>query len=131
MNSCDWTAWYSGGRVYHSRDVSWEDLPQDELQAVLVYKPTGTPKIVGGCDYYWLDGDTIRTDVVPTRPHRLKRHALVPVVSHEQRVVELGALYPKASIKWGKWQSDEAQAETMRQVQASAAAYRGEGVKWR
>ena len=127
----DWKVWYSEGRTFDSRDMSWEDLPQDELQALIVYKSNGTPKVVAGCDYYWLDGDEVKTDVVKTVPHETQRHAMVPVVSHEQRVIELQAENPDASIKWGKWQSDEAQAAMMLEVQASAAAYRGEGAKWR
>ncbi len=50
-----WFAWYSLTERYDSDSTTWNDLPAEGLQVVVVYRETGRT-IYDGADWYWLYG---------------------------------------------------------------------------
>ena len=47
-----WRVFYDGGRMFDSDSASWEALPDDGLQVVVVYLEQGE-RILSGHDYYF------------------------------------------------------------------------------
>ena len=90
-----WRFWYTLGRVFDSRETSWEDLPESGALFLVVYEDSETPagypfrRTYSGGDWYWrggcceygVSGSTDRLDVwiepPPFPPAVLKRGAWV------------------------------------------------------
>jgi hypothetical protein len=84
-----WRVFYDGGRVYDSRTHSWARMPKDGVQIVVVYRDQGY-RTIEGCDLYFKAGDVIGGSVCPfDTPETIKKR------------------YPGASVKLGRWTSDE------------------------
>jgi hypothetical protein len=89
-----WRAYYGDGTLHSSKDISWQDLPDDDLQHVNVYQSNMTedgqyPRRyhLGGYDYYF------RFDT---------EHGYMFAGSNNNPE-EIIHRYPDAIIKRGKW----------------------------
>ena len=93
----DWKCWYDRGEVYSSRGFRWENLPDDGLQARVLYydktAPDGKPlrRIDSGADWYW---------VAPSE------QGLIYGFSND-KPEEIVSRYPDAVLKRGRWTSEE------------------------
>lgn len=82
-----WRIWYDGGRFFDSESMSWEELPEDGVQLVVVYLPKGQ-RHISGCDFYFkADGDILG--------------------GNSDSEVSIRRRYSGAVIKRGRWTSDE------------------------
>jgi hypothetical protein len=87
-----WRAWYTGGRTFDSATTEWEDLPDDGVVLIMLYQDVRDSsnfflrRGMSGADYYFKSGDIygsgFHDDEIPRR-------------------------YPGASIKRGKWTTEE------------------------
>lgn len=110
MKMIAWKAWYAGGRAYCSTGTRWVDLPDDGVLGFVVLFDHVSPqderyrRFVSGSDLYWMveiEGDQTLCQG-----------------SHEDKPAER---YPGASIKRGRWTSDE----EMWRVNQEMAEWRG------
>ena len=53
-----WTAVYTEDRIFHSRETSWNDLPEEGVLIVIEYQPSGR-RIIDGGDWYWMEDGQI------------------------------------------------------------------------
>lgn len=80
-------AWYTEGRVYEGHGYDdWCALPDDGVLTVMLYHADGTRRVEQGNDYYWATPDGIYGH------------------SDDQQIEDR---YPGASVKRGKWTTDE------------------------
>jgi len=101
MRILGWAAWVdteTGTEIYSSKDMEWEDLPDDGIIFIMLYKDTGDgqesnisyptyTESLAGNDYYW------------KAPH----HSGTIYGSGNDSLAEIKARYPGADIKRGKW----------------------------
>lgn len=93
-----WAVWYDDGTMLTSKETTWESLPDDGVIEIVLYKSDGSRRIMDAHDWYfrapnrylpgWEDGWIYGHDTYTTKEEIQRR-------------------YPGASIKRGRWVSEE------------------------
>jgi len=96
-----WKVWYGDESVVTSRESSWEQAPDQDVQVVMLYfdwkDSQGRPRrqIFSGCDYYFCDGNW----TVPS--------------NWADSFTDFSVV--KGICKYGKWMKTEEEYEVVRQ----------------
>lgn len=120
MRILGWAAWFdtsSGVEVFSSKDTAWEDLPDDGVIYIMLYKDEGDGQEANlNADRYTHREGMCGIDQYFMAPH----HSGFPVYgSNNDTKEEIESRYPGAIIKRGKW----VPAEVFRRVDMEAMKY--------
>jgi len=90
-----WKIWYGDGSGVSSKDVAWEEAPDQDVQIVMLYyrrldgMGRHCRRVMSGADYYWKDGEEF------------------------DETNDWGEV--RGSVKYGKW-TDEANYNRLREI---------------
>ena len=83
-----WRAWYDRGTgPFDSTNHKWEDIPDDGIQVLVLYRSDGGRRMISGCDYYFKAGNVYG--------------------SNNDSLEVLEQRYPGVVAKRGRWASEE------------------------
>ena len=87
MNVIGWATWYDNNRIFTSEDAVWEDLPDDGIQAIVLFQDDSSKNVINGYDYYFKVGDIFG--------------------GNNDNPRDTAKRYPGAVIKRGRWTTTE------------------------
>ncbi len=85
-----WRAWYDGGRTFTSKTTEWVNLPDDGMQAMVIYFATGNRTMESGNDFYFQVPGTPLTVIYGSE-------------SRSKSKADIRKRYPGAIVKLGRW----------------------------
>lgn len=53
MKVIGWRTWYADGKKYNSKDMRWNDLPDDGVLVIMLYFDNKTRRIMDGSSWYF------------------------------------------------------------------------------